>query len=86
MNEEQEKKLRIALASVKWPALYPFKFIVPLEQMQKVQSVLNQHETQTKVSRKGAYVSVSCTSYMLNEDKVLEVYKQMWDIKGIIAL
>jgi uncharacterized protein len=84
MNTEQN--FRDRLNKLEWPRLFPFKFIIPIDQLDVVLGRLQLQETSIKLSRNGNYASVSTTPFLLNPDKVLEVYEQMSDIKGIISL
>ena len=69
-----------------WPTIYMFKFIAPIEQLNEVLDLFSKAETETKVSSKGNYVSVTSTPLMLNSDKVIEKYREAEKIEGIVAL
>jgi len=81
-----ESNLRDSLNKLEWPALFPFKFIVPVSKLDEVLVNFQTNETTVKLSREGNYASVSTTPYLLNPDKVFEIYNKMGSIKGLISL
>lgn len=78
--------LREQLAQLEWPRIYPFKFIVPIEQADAVYTLFRKQDTTTKVSKKGNYISVTAKPYMYSSDKVIEVYEKAAKIEGLMAL
>jgi uncharacterized protein len=83
---EGEDGLRKQLARLAWPTLFLFKFIVPVDKLDEVLYYFLYQDTELKISSRGKYVSVSVSSFLLNPDKVLEVYEDIGRIKGVIAL
>ncbi len=75
-----------SLNKLEWPAIYPFKFIVPIDQLDALLVHFQMQETTIRLSKKGNYASVSATRFLLNPDKVFEVYEQVKEIKGLISL
>lgn len=70
-----------------WPALYVFKFIVPLEKKNQLLQLFPRHVTSTeKTSEKGKYVSLTYQMMMPSSESVIDVYKKVSAIEGIIAL
>jgi uncharacterized protein len=86
MSNNAYDSLRNALEKMEWPALYPFKFIVPIDKMDEIMQLFNKSDTQTKVSRNGNYISVTAKLYMYDSEKVIDIYKKAEHIEGIIAL
>lgn len=86
MDKKEEDGLRKQLEKMEWPAIYPFKFIVPVKKLDEVLSLFLHQDTNTKISNKGNYASVTVTPYMLNVDKVMEIYAQAAKIEGLRAL
>jgi putative lipoic acid-binding regulatory protein len=78
--------LRAQLEKMEWPAIFPFKFIVPLEKLDEVYQLFSKQDTTTRMSRHGNYASVTATPFMLNPDKVIEVYQKAESIEGLTAL
>lgn len=70
-----------------WPALYMFKFIVPVHKQEELRMLFPLHITsQEKRSEKGNYVSLTYQMMMPSSDSVIEVYKKVSGIEGIVAL
>lgn len=70
-----------------WPALYVFKFIVPMDKKGTLQELFPRHVTSTeKTSGKGKYVSLTYQMMMPSSESVVEVYKKVSTIDGIVAL
>jgi putative lipoic acid-binding regulatory protein len=70
-----------------WPSLYVFKFIVPSDQQEELRRLFPLHVTSTeKKSEKGNYISLTYQMMMPSSDSVIEVYKKVSVIKGIVAL
>jgi len=70
-----------------WPALYTFKFIVPANKQEELRQMFPLHVTSTeKRSEKGNYVSLTYPMMMPSSESVIEVYKKVAAIDGIVAL
>lgn len=70
-----------------WPALYMFKFIVPTQKQDELRQLFPRHVTSTeKLSDKGNYVSLTYQMMMPSSEAVIEVYKKVAAIEGIVAL
>lgn len=81
-----KNNFRDRLDKLEWPALFPFKFIVPIDKLDEILGQFQLQETKIRLSRNANYASVSVTPFLLNPDKVVEVYEQAGKIEGIIAL
>jgi uncharacterized protein len=72
-----------------WPTIYMFKFIIPAENRKialieskfSETAIISQHESAT-----GKYVSITVKDVMLSAEAVIEKYKEMKGIEGLIAL
>lgn len=69
-----------------FPTNYLFKFIVPQEQVEKLKSLLPQGKISTKKSRTGKYVGVSFNLLAKSSHEIIDIYKEVYMIKGIISL
>ncbi len=70
-----------------WPALYVFKFIVPLEKKKQLLQLFPRHVASAeKTSGKGKFVSLTYQMMMPSSESVIDVYKKVSAIEGIIAL
>ncbi|PRP66602.1 DUF493 family protein [Nonlabens agnitus] len=90
-SEEFYEKLRLQLADTSlWPSKYLYKFIVPSQQSKIVEieqifdnmgAVIN-----TKESSKGKYTSLSILVKMKNPEHVIQKYKEVATVDGVISL
>jgi hypothetical protein len=73
-----------------WPAPYLYKFIVPSDtvKISQIEAIFNDidAEIKTRDSSKGTYTSVSITVTMLSPKAVIEKYKQVSEVEGVISL
>jgi uncharacterized protein len=76
-------------ATSSWPAVYMFKFILP-NNNRKIALMRQIFEEDSRLfeksSRKGNYVSITVKTVMLNPDEVIEHYRKVADIEGVIML
>ena len=90
MDQERLEKIKASLDEVyQWPSLYMFKFIVPTISG-KYESLMElfpkEVDTYTKMSKEGKYTSVTIKEVLLSSDNVIDRYKAVNAIGGIIAL
>ena len=69
-----------------WPALYTFKFIVPKDKAQELKDLFPQHQSSEKLSKNGNYVSVTIEMMMPGGKEVIDVYKSVSVVEGVITL
>lgn len=69
-----------------WPMLYMFKFIVPEANQEQVVDMFKKHELSTRKSKNGNYVSLTAQIFMRSSQEVIDVYKKVSSIEGLIAL
>lgn len=73
-----------------WPTEYLYKFIVPSdkEKVMTVEEAFNNMGAviKSQKSKTGKYTSVSISVQMKDPDHVIEKYKEMSTIEGIISL
>lgn len=69
-----------------WPALYVFKFIVPQQKAAEVRHLFPMHESTERPSGKGNYMSLTFSMMMPGSDAVIDVYRRVRHIEGLIAL
>ncbi len=82
-----DEKFRSLLdESYQWPDYYEFKFIVKTEDKDRILVHLDTFQISEKPSGKGNYISISARKLMKSTDEVIEVYKLMTGIKGLISL
>ena len=78
------------LKSNSWPADYLYKFIVPtdLKKINQIQQIFDNTGAviESKKSSKGKYTSLSVMVNLANPDAVIEKYKEVGLIEGVISL
>ncbi|RMA64590.1 DUF493 family protein [Ulvibacter antarcticus] len=74
----------------KWPAPYLFKFIVPseLEKIAEIESIFDKTDAviNTRDSSKGTYTSISIKVTMESPKAVIEKYREVSTVEGVISL
>lgn len=95
MTQKQEdffKRLKEELneTTQTWPLDYLYKFIVPNDEdkIQQIETAFadTQAKFTSKQSGKGNFTSVSVRAMMPNADSIINKYKQVSTIEGIISL
>lgn len=94
MNKKTEDfyiRLKNELATTSsWPSEYLYKFIVPTspEKIKAVEMVFNNMGAiiTSNISKTGKYTSLSINLTMRNPDAVIQKYKEVSTIEGIISL
>tara|TARA_R110000787_G_scaffold86285_12_gene184146 strand:+ start:25303 stop:25593 length:291 start_codon:yes stop_codon:yes gene_type:complete len=96
MNTEKDtaafyKRLKKSLKKdTTWPAGYLYKFIVPAsnEKIAEIEAIFDgtNAEIKTRDSSKGTYTSLSIKVTMKSPDAVIEKYKKVSKVEGVISL
>lgn len=87
MNDQSINSFREKLDEhYTWPAVYIFKFIVPVGKEDEVKQLFPKHIPSEKLSKQGNYVSVTAELTMISSDAVIEIYIKASAIQGIVAL
>jgi len=78
------------LENGKWPSNYLYKFIVPTGE-EKINAIARIFDNtgaviESKQSKNGTYTSLSITVNLKNPDAVIEKYKEVSHIDGVISL
>ena len=78
------------LNSTSWPADYLYKFIVPTDKAKiaQIEQIFDNTGAviESKQSSKGQYTSLSITENLVNPDAVIEKYKEVGLVEGVISL
>ena len=86
-NSDSIDSFRISFdAHYDWPSVFPFKFIVPVEQSNQVIELLDVDDLQSRSSSKGRFVAFTLEKEMQSSDEVIALYERMSRIPGIITL
>lgn len=89
--EEFYGRLRQQLEeSTTWPSNYLFKFIVGSDpvKIDQIHKIFDNAGAviESKQSKKGKYTSISITVSQKNPDEVIEKYKEVGKVEGVISL
>ncbi|MCW3104483.1 MAG: hypothetical protein JWO09_2923 [Bacteroidetes bacterium] len=88
--DEQFKNLYEKLLKDKnWPQVYMFKFITPAsnKNIALVESKFSDEATiQQKESSGGKYISITVKEVMLSAEAVIEKYREVSTIEGVMSL
>ena len=71
-----------------WPEVYMFKFIIPADnkKIALVESRFTDEAIKTRQeSANGKYVSITVKEVMLSADAIIEKYREMEGIEGLMA-
>jgi len=90
-SDEFYKKLKGQLEDTSsWPSNYLYKFIVPTDEnkIKQIQDIFDNTGAviESKQSKKGTYTSISVTVHLDNADAVIEKYKEVGKVEGVISL
>jgi len=85
------KKLKKSLKKdTQWPALYLYKFIIPTNEskIEEIEAIFKNTyaEITKRDSSKGTYTSISIKVNMKSPDAVIEKYKKVSKVEGVISL
>lgn len=90
-SEEFYSRLKVELMnSQTWPSDYLYKFIVPTdpEKIEKINRIFDNTGAviESRQSRKGKYTSISITVNLRDPDEVIDKYKEVGEVEGVISL
>ena len=90
IDDKQFDKLREQLnLHDSWPMVYMFKFIVPADnrKIALVESKFSDEAVITQSqSSSGKYISITVKEVMLSAETIIDKYKEMSGIEGLMAL
>ena len=69
-----------------WPNNYSFKFITKTVRKNQLIELLSDHKIEEKLSKNGKYTSVTSRKILNCSDEVIEVYKKVGQVEGVITL
>ncbi|MCM4166557.1 hypothetical protein KCTC52924_03496 [Arenibacter antarcticus] len=90
-SDDFYNRLKEQLSAVsKWPSNYLYKFILPTdtEKIKQIQDIFDNTGAviESKKSKNAKYTSLSITVNLKNPDQVIEKYKEVGVIEGVISL
>lgn len=69
-----------------WPAAYTFKFLIKENQLEELKSIVKMDQFTTRPSKNGKYLAVNFTKMIINTEQIIDIYKSVQVIEGIICL
>tara|TARA_A100001011_G_scaffold173656_1_gene182367 strand:- start:12 stop:272 length:261 start_codon:yes stop_codon:yes gene_type:complete len=69
-----------------FPCSYMFKFIVPISKKDALLNMLPKVAVKIKKSTSNKFMSVTLSMEIESSDKVIDIYNQVYQIEGIIAI
>ncbi len=90
-SEEFYGRLKVELSNThSWPSDYLYKFIVStdVEKIEQIHRIFDNTGAviESKQSRKGKYTSISIMVNLSNPDEVIDKYKEVGAVEGVISL
>ena len=73
-------------ANYQWPAVFPFKFIVPKERSEQLIKLLGDASLSPRHSSGGRFIAYTMEKEVASSDEVIALYNQVSEIPGIITL
>ena len=69
-----------------FPCSYMFKFIVPISKKDALLNMLPKVAVKIKKSTSNKFMSVTLSMEIESSDKVIDIYNQVYQLEGIIAI
>lgn len=69
-----------------WPDYYTFKFIIKFDEKERLLTHLEGLEIEEKISGKGNYISITARILAKHSNDIVEVYRRVSVVKGVICL
>lgn len=87
MDREEARLVELLNGAHRWPTLFAFKFIVPMDTGKELVALIPEaHQTETRPSSGGKYIAYTFHCPMGSAKEVLEVYARVKGIRGLVAL
>jgi putative lipoic acid-binding regulatory protein len=86
MNERLWKLRLVLDETVEFPTEYLFKFIVPKHEVHHTLALLSDMSISERASANGNFVSISAVKVCQTSEEIIQVYKKVGAIKGLMAL
>lgn len=72
--------------SYQWPDYYEFKFIIKTDDKSLILELLDGFTVHETPSKKGNYTSISARKLISSTEEVIDTYRKVGSIKGVISL
>lgn len=85
-NMDFTKLQELLDSQITWPSYYTFKFIVNPDNKAQAMEFLKDFDLAERPSRSGKYTSITSKARFQSSEEVIDVYKKMKAVEGIISL
>ena len=86
MNRDTEQFKKKLEANHDFPCSYMFKFIVPIRKKEALLNLLPKVDTKIKRSTSNKFISITLSMEIESSDKVIDIYNQVYQVEGLIAM
>tara|TARA_B100000683_G_C12499614_1_gene557309 strand:- start:1288 stop:1554 length:267 start_codon:yes stop_codon:yes gene_type:complete len=86
LAQDPYSNLRSFLDQMTWPCVYTFKFIGKEEDIRRIQYLFESADISFRHTKNKKYTGFTAKMMMVNSESVINIYKDVSQIKGIIAL
>ena len=86
MNRDTEQFKKKLEANHNFPCSYMFKFIVPISKKEALLNLLPKVAIKIKKSTSNKFVSITLSMDIESSDKVIDIYNQVYQVDGLIAI
>lgn len=69
-----------------WPAIYPFRFVMPLSSVESFSKLFPHEKLESRLSKNAKYVAIHFEVMMTKSQDVIDIYERVKGIKGVISL
>ncbi|MAS51655.1 MAG: DUF493 domain-containing protein [Flavobacteriales bacterium] len=83
---DKYKGLKEKLSKQEFPCKYMFKFIITQAKLVELNPYFKDAQIKTKPSSKGTYISFTAVVIAVSADEIIERYKSLSHIEGLISL
>lgn len=73
-------------ANYEWPCLFPFKFIVPADQVKVVLDLFADDPVKSRESSSGRFTAYTMEINVHSSDEVIAIYQRVAQVPGVISL
>ena len=86
MNRDTKLFKKKLEANHDFPCSYMFKFIVPIRKKEALLNLLPKVDTKIKRSTSNKFISITLNMEIESSDKVIDIYNQVYQVEGLIAM
>ncbi len=85
-TEREQEMIDLLDQSHNWPGDYTFKFVIKTELKSELDQYFEGSTIEEKYSSSGKYTSITVTKKMNSAEDVLDIYRKISQIPGVISL